>query len=116
MSVADPPPLTQGEARVIRCLQDKRESLSSTCRATMFDHEVWTSETIDFNKPLKQACDQEINKLCKTVPAGEGDLLWCLQEKKDLSDVGSECKKARLHAFASTFLSSPRLRQGPLAG
>jgi hypothetical protein len=30
----------QGSARVIRCLQDHRSSLSQTCAAALFDHEV----------------------------------------------------------------------------
>jgi hypothetical protein len=34
--------LLQGSARVIRCLQDHRSSLSQTCAAALFDHEVRT--------------------------------------------------------------------------
>jgi hypothetical protein len=30
----------QGSARVIRCLQDHRRSLTPTCAAALFDHEV----------------------------------------------------------------------------
>jgi golgi apparatus protein 1 len=85
----------QGSARVIRCLQDHRDELSPGCRTTMFDHEVWTSESIDFNKPMKDACADEVAKLCGGVAGGEGDVLWCLREKAASSDVGKECKKVR---------------------
>ena len=36
---ASPPP-AQGSARVIRCLQDHRSTLSQKCAAAIFDHEV----------------------------------------------------------------------------
>lgn len=35
-----PSPPPQGSARVIRCLVDQRNKLSSTCRAVLFDEEV----------------------------------------------------------------------------
>jgi hypothetical protein len=42
LTSSQPPnlPRRQGSARVIRCLQDSRASLSSGCTGALFDHEV----------------------------------------------------------------------------
>lgn len=60
----------QGSARVIRCLQDNRNSLDQKCAAALFDHEVKMAEDIDFKYPMKRACAWEINSFCKDVPHG----------------------------------------------
>jgi len=77
-----PPPHTlthadapQGSARVIRCLQDHRKSLTQKCAAALFDHEVRISEDIDFNYAMKKICAWEINQLCKDMPHGHGRVM-----------------------------------------
>eukprot|EP00798_Chlamydomonas_sp_ICE-L_P010076 gene10076-7973_t len=40
--------VSPGSARVIRCLQDHRNSLEQKCAAALFDHEVKMAEDIDF--------------------------------------------------------------------
>ncbi|KAK9857617.1 hypothetical protein WJX84_000703, partial [Apatococcus fuscideae] len=57
----DEPP---GSARVIRCLQSKREDLSEDCRGMLFDEEVKFGEDIDFKYPMKAACSAEMDKFC----------------------------------------------------
>ena len=49
-----PPHLPQGSARVIRCLTDQRNKLSTTCRAVLFDEEVRFSQNLDFQYPMRQ--------------------------------------------------------------
>lgn len=60
----------QGSARVIRCLTRQRDKLDTVCRATLFDEEVRFSENIDFQYPMKEACQAELTKFCKDVPHG----------------------------------------------
>jgi hypothetical protein len=70
---------TQGSARVIRCLQSQRDTLSSTCRATLFDEEVKFSENIDFQFPMKKACAKEMQQWCAKVPHGNARVIrWVM--------------------------------------
>lgn len=71
--------LWQGSARVIRCLQDKREMLSSDCRASLFDQEVQMAEDIDFKYPMKRSCTSEIKQFCPGIEHGSARIIRCLQ-------------------------------------
>lgn len=72
----------QGDARVIRCLEESREHLSDDCKISIFDHMTRMSEDIDFNKPLKDACSSEIKENCEGVNPGHSRVVRCLQEGK----------------------------------
>ncbi len=76
-----------GSARVIRCLQNNRDKLAVRCRAVLFDEEVRFSENIDFQYPMKQACEKEMSVFCKGVPHGNARMIRCLQ----VGAVLSEC-------------------------
>lgn len=67
--------ILQGSARVIRCLQDARSSLSKECQASLFDQEVKMAEDIDFKFPLKQACTFEIQTYCADVDHGHANVI-----------------------------------------
>jgi golgi apparatus protein 1 len=82
----------QGSARVIRCLQDARSSISQNCKAALFDHEVLMSESIEFNEPMAQACTEEIANFCDGVTTGDARVIWCLQQNKDESNFGDKCR------------------------
>lgn len=81
-----------GSARVIRCLQDHRRSLTSTCAAALFDHEVKMAEDIDFKYPTRRACAWEISHFCKGVPHGHARIIRCLQNSLEEQDMSAECK------------------------
>ncbi|KXZ55868.1 hypothetical protein GPECTOR_2g1419 [Gonium pectorale] len=97
-----------GSARVIRCLTNNREQLGTICRATLFDEEVRFSENIDFQYPMKVACEKELKLFCKDVPHGEARAIRCLQDKKDDPDFGKECRKQVL-AYEKEAASDYRL-------
>ncbi|KAG2445817.1 hypothetical protein HXX76_000421 [Chlamydomonas incerta] len=82
-----------GSARVIRCLTNGRDKLSPLCRATLFDEEIRFSENIDFQYPMRVACAKELKLFCKDVPHGEARAIRCLQDHKEDTDFGRECKK-----------------------
>jgi len=82
-----------GSARVIRCLQDQRESLSFECRATLFDQEVRMSESLDFQYPMKKACKAELKQFCKDVPSGNALQIKCLQENTGHADMSVACRE-----------------------
>lgn len=89
----------QGSARVIRCLQDARITLSQDCKAALFDHEVLMSESIEFNQPMAQACTEEIATFCDGVTAGDARVVWCLQQNKDKKNFGDRCRAVCRHPF-----------------
>lgn len=74
-------------------MQDQRVSLTEDCRATLFDHEVRMSESIDFQLPMKQACSAEISKFCQGVPIGHARVIRCLQDNRTDVDFGETCGK-----------------------
>lgn len=82
-----------GEARVLRCLQDKREELSYECRSTLFDQEVRLAEDIDFQVPMKKACAREVTSFCKDVPSGNARIIQCLVDHDEEPQFSSECRE-----------------------
>lgn len=104
----------QGDARVIRCLEESREQLTTDCRVAMFDHMTRMSEDIDFNKPLKDACSSEIKQNCANVNPGHSRVVRCLQDgkRKKYSD---KCKKVRSSSIVvSCFLHARNMSSGQL--
>jgi|UniRef100_A0A7S1X9L8 Golgi apparatus protein 1 len=81
-----------GSARVLRCLQDQRESLSYECRATLFDQEVRMSENIDFQYPLKKNCKSELKRYCDGIPHGHARAIKCLEDNVDKPDMSEACQ------------------------
>jgi hypothetical protein len=89
--------MVQGDARVIRCLEEYRKDLTDDCKTTLFDHMTRMSEDIDFNKPLKDSCSAEIKDNCAKVKPGHSSVIRCLQdgERDKYSD---KCKEVRVQA------------------
>lgn len=86
------PAVQPGSARVIRCLQDSRASLSATCAAALFDHEVKMAEDIDFKYPMRRACAWEVATLCKGEGHGHARVIGCLQRNLGHEDMSKECR------------------------
>ncbi|CAI7785932.1 unnamed protein product [Closterium sp. NIES-54] len=82
----DVPP---GHARVLLCLQEHRKGLTSNCKEALFQEEVRFAEDIDFKFPLRQACVDEMKRLCKDQP----DVIKCLQDKVEDADMGKACRE-----------------------
>eukprot|EP00271_Cylindrocystis_brebissonii_P014317 TRINITY_DN3562_c0_g8_i1.p1 TRINITY_DN3562_c0_g8~~TRINITY_DN3562_c0_g8_i1.p1 ORF type:complete len:1638 (-),score=492.31 TRINITY_DN3562_c0_g8_i1:1373-6286(-) len=82
-----------GEARVYKCLGEKRDQLKESCRAALFDQEVRMAEDIDFKFAMKTACEVERKRFCKGVPSGNAAVIRCLQDKLKDADMGEDCKK-----------------------
>ncbi|KAK9867536.1 hypothetical protein WJX84_008718 [Apatococcus fuscideae] len=81
-----------GSARVIRCLQDRREQLSTDCKATLFDQEVRMAESIDFQYKTKKACSPEIKRFCPGMPGGHARVIRCLQDHLSEAQFSTGCR------------------------
>ncbi|CAI7866364.1 unnamed protein product [Closterium sp. NIES-53] len=80
-----------GNARVFMCLQENRQKLKPVCRTALFEQEIRYAEDIDFKFPMRQACQDELLRLCKDDKAG-GDAIACLQKHEGDEDMGEQCK------------------------
>ncbi|CAK0736969.1 hypothetical protein CVIRNUC_000833 [Coccomyxa viridis] len=97
-----------GSARVIRCLQDRRQELSYECKATLFDQEVRMAENIDFQFPMKKACSQDIQAFCKDVQHGHAKIIRCLEENLEQPTFNATCK-AEIQKHAANAATDYRL-------
>ncbi|CAI5528209.1 unnamed protein product [Closterium sp. Naga37s-1] len=80
-----------GNARVFMCLQENRQKLKPVCRTALFEQEIRYAEDIDFKFPMRQACQDELLRLCKDDKGG-GDTIACLQKHEGDEDMGEQCK------------------------
>ncbi|CAL5218414.1 g90 [Coccomyxa viridis] len=97
-----------GSARVIRCLQDRRQELSYECKATLFDQEVRMAENIDFQFPMKKACSQDIQAFCKDVQHGHAKVIRCLEDNLEQPTFNATCK-AEIQKHAANSATDYRL-------
>ena len=63
------------------------------------------SESIEFNKPMAQACQDEVQRFCADVPPGDARVIWCLTQHTGKADFGDACKEVRCTCLASYCLA-----------
>lgn len=68
-------PLPAPPAAAFLLAQASRSKLTANCRAVLFDEEVRFSSNIDFQYPMKEACQQEMRLFCKDVPHGNARII-----------------------------------------
>jgi len=81
-----------GDGRILRCLQDNRESLSTACKAEEGKLEQLQSNNINNNPVLKRVCKEERQAYCKGVQVGRARVIRCLQENIGKPDFSEACK------------------------
>ena len=67
-----------GEGRVLRCLVENKEKLSSACRAQIAEGE------------RRHPCMKDMERLCKGVQPGEGRMMECMKQHE--AEFSPECK------------------------
>ena len=79
------------DARVITCLQDYREELTTQeCKAAVKKTQQRASEDIRFSEPLWDSCFEDRNKFCQNVEAGSARVIRCLQDHR--AELDFQCK------------------------
>ncbi|KAI3428234.1 hypothetical protein D9Q98_006614 [Chlorella vulgaris] len=81
-----------GSARVIHCLQHRRDRLEEKCSQQLFQHEVMLAEDIDFKFPLRKACLVELDLFCGGVPHGHARAVRCLHDNLEDPEMSLECR------------------------
>ena len=84
--------VTPGKGRILACLYAYQDKLSGRCEYALYDAAAQLERfTADLSYIVNE-CVNDMNRLCSSVPAGEGRLLQCL-EKND-AQVSGRCKQA----------------------
>lgn len=78
-----------GEGRIIKCLKDNKDKLSAECKT---HHEKMKAH----HKEVKEACHEDVEKLCAAVEPGKGRIKKCMLEKKDQLSEGCKSELAEL--------------------
>lgn len=73
-----------GGGRIASCLKEDEKDLSPACKAR-------NAEMMMRAKEVDKACADDIDKFCKDVQPGRGNMARCLREHKD--ELSPECKE-----------------------
>jgi len=76
------PDINAGDARVLECLQEKKEGLSVGCQKKVFRVQEAHTKDIRFDAPLHDACKADMVKHCTGVEPGQGRVRACLGEHR----------------------------------
>ena len=72
--------VTPGEGRVLACLYAYSDKLSGKCEYALYDASAQLEKFVATISYLANECNDDLDKFCKNVAAGEGRLLKCLDE------------------------------------
>jgi hypothetical protein len=81
-----------GEGRVLACLFAYQDKLSGKCEYALYDASVQLERAVAALAYVVNECADDLDKHCRSVEAGEGRLLECI-EKND-KNVSARCKDA----------------------
>ncbi len=84
--------VTPGEGRMLACLYAHEDKLSGKCEYALYDASARLERAVAALNFAAQECEADITTLCKSVSAGEGRILECL-DKND-AKVSQRCKDA----------------------
>ena len=84
--------VTPGQGRVLACLYAHNDKLSARCEYALYDAAVQLERAVAALGYVANECDEDLDKFCSSVQAGEGRLLECL-EKHD-KQVSDRCKRS----------------------
>lgn len=84
--------VTPGEGRVLACLYAHSDKLSGQCEFALYDAAVQLERFVAALAYLANECDEDLDKFCSGVAAGEGRLLKCLDENSE--KISERCTQA----------------------
>jgi len=84
--------VTPGEGRVLACLYAHNDKLSGKCEFALYDAAVQLERFVAALSYLANECDEDLDKFCTGVAAGEGRLLKCLDDNSE--KISARCTQA----------------------
>jgi len=85
--------VTPGEGRIVACLYSHNDKISGRCEYALYDAAAQLERFIDTLSYLAQECNNDLEKYCGSVRAGEGRLAECLLEKNK-DKISNRCSQA----------------------
>lgn len=84
--------VTPGEGRILACLFAHSDKISGRCEYAVYDAAAQLERAVGALTYVANECDDDIEKTCAKVEAGEGRILTCL--KKNEGKVSKRCNQA----------------------
>ena len=84
--------VTPGEGRILACLYSHKDKLSGRCEYALYDAAAQLERAIAALTYVANECEDDLDKHCEAVEAGEGRLLACLN--KNEKKVTKRCNQA----------------------
>lgn len=84
--------VTPGEGRVLACLYAYGDKLSGRCEYALYDAAAQLDRVVAALTYVANECDEDIDKHCAKVEAGEGRIAACLKENR--SKISKRCSEA----------------------
>lgn len=84
--------VTPGEGRVLACLYAHSDKLSGRCEFALYDAAAQLERAVAALTYVANECEDDLDKFCANVPAGEGRLLDCLEKNKE--KITKRCTQA----------------------
>ena len=84
--------VTPGEGRILACLYAHADKVSRRCEYAVYDAAAQLERAVSALTFVANECDEDIDKVCGKVEAGEGRILTCLKKNED--KVTKRCNQA----------------------
>jgi len=84
--------VTPGEGRILSCLYAYGDKLSGQCEFALYDAAAQLERFVAALSYLANECDEDIDKYCASVQAGEGRILACLEAQG--TNIQARCTRA----------------------
>ena len=84
--------VTPGEGRILSCLYAYGDKLSGQCEYALYDAAAQLERFVASLSYVANECDQDIDKYCARVEAGEGRILACLEAQG--ANIQGRCTQA----------------------
>ena len=84
--------VTPGEGRILACMYAHEDKLSGRCEFALYDAAAQLERFVGALTYVANECDEDLDKYCAAVEAGEGRLATCLLDNK--SKLQKRCAAA----------------------
>lgn len=84
--------VTPGGGRILACLYAHNDKISGQCEYALYDAAAQLERFIAALTYVANECEDDLDKFCASVPAGEGRLAACLDKNRE--KISTRCKQA----------------------
>ena len=85
--------ITPGEGRILACMYAHNDKISGRCEYALYDAAAQLERFISALSYVVNECEDDLDKYCGSVMAGEGRLAACLLDKNK-DKISKRCKQA----------------------